>query len=503
MDPEAFLRPVLSMSDWLGANRAHGDEFGMQVLNQYFEEFAVDLPAFGHDFHPVVPPDEHILDAVARGWFNLPESVTQTRAEAGTVAVVSAVDPCDVCGQPGRYDTTAQTTGGQTAVTLCVQCFGRHGNHRLGPGRSVLLLAPTDVPEPLREQIIPLLQPADQVAWERPANRGDGWDGYRRWGFRSDGGAQMRAWIFGVELTAERHYLGAIQVSSISAPSALTMGFGGASTDYWPLDMDALDVRQCLLELLTQVRSHGDQRRIEEALAIPGAERDAAVLASIRNGTHGEFLRVGDHAIGRTAGYELAREAAERSADLEVLDALAHHPFDMWIRVLALQNPHCPDATLLVAARNHLSPYALVRREDLPAGALEDVVRNLLMDVSLDHHAAITALLRSDFPEQYVDRVVGRIHEAGPEARKWLAERVHDADPALRDRVHLHLIEGSKRIPSTAALLEAVLGSGEGKAQRLAWLRGHGSYKVRAILEHFLPETPDGTSPGQTEHFDD
>src|SRR3712207_6344646 len=115
MDPVQFLRPVPSISDWLLARSVPGDMLSPAMVNQYFEEFAADLPAFEHDFQPVVPPDEHILDAIARGWFNLPEAVTETRAEAGTVAVVSNVDPCDVCGEPGRYDTTVRTTTGPTA----------------------------------------------------------------------------------------------------------------------------------------------------------------------------------------------------------------------------------------------------------------------------------------------------------------------------------------------------------------------------------------------------
>ena len=327
--------------------------------------------------------------------------------------------------------------------------------------------------------------------WAPLEARDDEWFGFRAWGFVGpDAVGELHAMIAGIEFTLRVGELGDVEIRQ---QLGRVFGHSGEEIDYAPSGLDELDARQVLLGILkTQVPGR-EKSRVSRAFEISAAQRDNRAVRPLDSRGYDRYVRLQEHPICDSADRAAGVSAAEGSPDPIVVGRLAlEHP-EGDVRAKAIRNPGCPaDALAAAAARDSHAQVrmALLERDDLPSHALNDLVRELLLDARVSPWFAEMALTKRDFPEDYLARLVGRIQQQGPDARIRLAQAIHKGPPERRDWIHVQLLLPSRRIPSTRLLLEAVLAEEVAGGPRLEWLRKHESYKVRSLVAHFLGETP-------------
>jgi hypothetical protein len=116
----------------------------------YVNMNAIAWPAMDAAGHMVPPPDEHVLDQLARTEELVPEEMQQVRPAADTVAVISSLHECDLCGAEARYDGRLQIEGKVIPAFACPDCYGRYGSGTLGAGGDVYLMTRSEVPLQVR-----------------------------------------------------------------------------------------------------------------------------------------------------------------------------------------------------------------------------------------------------------------------------------------------------------------------------------------------------------------
>jgi hypothetical protein len=110
------------------------------------------LPAFDEKSLATVPPDEHVLDHLARARDLVGWEIEMSSVGAHTVYVLhGALPKCDLCWIPARYDTRFTSASGRTVMGYaCEQCLRVRGDHRLGAGHSTYLMAQDEVSPQVR-----------------------------------------------------------------------------------------------------------------------------------------------------------------------------------------------------------------------------------------------------------------------------------------------------------------------------------------------------------------
>lgn len=110
------------------------------------------LPAFDERSLATVPPDEHVLDHLARSRDLVGWEIEMSSLGPHTVCVVhGALPKCDFCPIPARYDTPFILPSGRTGMGYaCEQCLRGHGNHTLGSGHTTYLMAQDEVSPQVR-----------------------------------------------------------------------------------------------------------------------------------------------------------------------------------------------------------------------------------------------------------------------------------------------------------------------------------------------------------------
>lgn len=126
-----------------------------EAVSDYFGFNAVAIPAFGRDGMATVPPDEHVLDHLARTHDLVDEQEALIRPAADTVYVTpKPLAECDLCGAAARYDTYfANPSGEPVGGYGCEDCVRARGDHTLGAGHSVYLMTFDEVSTPVREVV--------------------------------------------------------------------------------------------------------------------------------------------------------------------------------------------------------------------------------------------------------------------------------------------------------------------------------------------------------------
>lgn len=167
-EAERWLLPQPDMSvPTAGFKDADGSvNFG--ILMEYISGTAEDanptLPAFDEEGNPVLPPDAHIRDHLARSWDLVPEedeAVAIVRARTVHVELGVWSTPCDLqpCESVARYDAkimlASRDIAQETNAWLCTdharQYVSRLGGSGAGSGYYVML--GREVPEHIREAV--------------------------------------------------------------------------------------------------------------------------------------------------------------------------------------------------------------------------------------------------------------------------------------------------------------------------------------------------------------
>lgn len=110
------------------------------------------LPAFDETSLATVPPDEHVLDHLARARELVDWETEMSSLGAHTVYVLHGARPkCDFCPIPARYDTYFTSASGRTGMGYaCEQCLRVRGDHMLGSGHTTYLMAQDEVSPQVR-----------------------------------------------------------------------------------------------------------------------------------------------------------------------------------------------------------------------------------------------------------------------------------------------------------------------------------------------------------------
>lgn len=469
---------------------------GAQIATMaYVEEFQVRLPVMDEDGYLTPIPDAHILDAAARARTFDGEDPAALPLGYDTVAIVAELAPCDMCDWgAARYE--CRLRDGIAALCLC--CLVQRGDPVLGLGRSVLMLVEEEIPDHL---VMEIHNHVDFDDWARPDYAlGHGWDAFRRWGFYTGPTADGRLYgvICGMQMSIEPgppNTPGGELVKVVARRPGLRHMYAPGGDEHWILyTEDELDARAMLMEIVRAERSTPRWRSEAEAhFRVPPAMRDARALEALdERGGGPMWLHLGETPLCRSGDHLAAEEAATSSTNPAVLERLAlEHPASD-VRVKAIENPRLEPTVLEQAAASPdgLVMSALLRRADLPPAGTALVVQGLLLAGRIDPYALTAALIRADFPDPLLDSAVERLYALGTEARTVLAELIHEAPPARRDRVHEHLLRKARKISSTVALIKAVIGE---DSTRVEWCRATPDYGVRSLMTWFEAQEPEST----------
>lgn len=99
------------------------------------------------------PPDDHVLDHLARADDLVDEERAGSTISAGTVAVLEHLPSCDLCGEEeARYDGTIEVSGRTGGAYMCSDCYEEHGSGSLGASGDVYLMTFAEVSDWVRDR---------------------------------------------------------------------------------------------------------------------------------------------------------------------------------------------------------------------------------------------------------------------------------------------------------------------------------------------------------------
>jgi hypothetical protein len=108
------------------------------------------LPAFDKK-RATVPPDEHVLDYLARAYALIDDDMGAITHPAGTVYVSCEPLPeCVLCCDPARYDTLLAFQGRRTNGYACERCLRLHGDHTLDAAHTTYMMTADQVSPQVR-----------------------------------------------------------------------------------------------------------------------------------------------------------------------------------------------------------------------------------------------------------------------------------------------------------------------------------------------------------------
>lgn len=121
-----------------------------EAVSDYFNFNAIAWPATNTAGALVPPPQEHVLDYLARSYDLVAEERTLVRPAASTVVVMSELPFCNLCGQPARYDGKLTVDGEKANAFACTRCYESHGSGTLGATGDAYLMTLDEVPPDVR-----------------------------------------------------------------------------------------------------------------------------------------------------------------------------------------------------------------------------------------------------------------------------------------------------------------------------------------------------------------
>jgi hypothetical protein len=147
------LLPSPDSSAWINPldNTGDGLEGATSEVIDYFEASTIVFPARDRQGQLAPPPDEHVLDYLARSHSLVDEIEALARPSAGTVCVLDTLPLCDLCHrEEARYDTYVVRDGHRTGCFLGPNCFADRGENRLGTGQAVYMMTYAEVSPEVR-----------------------------------------------------------------------------------------------------------------------------------------------------------------------------------------------------------------------------------------------------------------------------------------------------------------------------------------------------------------
>ena len=121
-----------------------------ESVSDYFNFNAVAWPAWDGAGHLVPPPDEHVLDALARSYSLVDDEESSVRPAANTVGVLIELPPCDLCGSADARVDGGMTTRDGVHASMCASCYRRHGVGTFGASGDGYLLTFAEVSDEVR-----------------------------------------------------------------------------------------------------------------------------------------------------------------------------------------------------------------------------------------------------------------------------------------------------------------------------------------------------------------
>jgi len=153
MNADDPLLPAPDPSGWMATPPAGEDavEHSVTAAMDYMNFHAIAWPARDSAGRLVAPPDEHVLDQLARTEGLVAEEESLIRPAAGTVAVVAELPICDICDQErARYDGIASVGNKSATAFSCPACYDRYGSGTLGATGDCYLMTLPEVSPAVR-----------------------------------------------------------------------------------------------------------------------------------------------------------------------------------------------------------------------------------------------------------------------------------------------------------------------------------------------------------------
>lgn len=156
MNADDPLIPAPSTDGWFppAGNGEDALERGYANALDYFSFNAIAWPAKNAAGDLVAPPDEHVLDYLARAHDLVDEETAAVRPSASTVAVVSTLHFCNLCDDPdvrARYDARLTVKDVTATGFACERCYDACGGGILGASGDTYLLTLHEVSQAVRD----------------------------------------------------------------------------------------------------------------------------------------------------------------------------------------------------------------------------------------------------------------------------------------------------------------------------------------------------------------
>jgi len=475
-------------------------QVAFNAVVDYFAFNAIAMPALDNGGRPVVPPDEHVLDHLARAWDLVDPDEASLRPGADTVHVTDEVFACDGCHHnTARYDALLTANDGQSfGAFLCPQCLRRRRATTLGAGHSIYLMTFAEVPPTVRAVVDELCRRMGRAQiW--PEQPPAGWRReYYRAGFTPDGHRMIRE-LHQRTLVATNSGAGTVHLEVRRYIPELR--FTEQDDFVLPASWTTDQIRSCLLGVFRELTRAPLPAEFEIELTKAEPCTEAALDAGVNPVsladdalTSGVYFRLprGDSYLTRCAKVVAARSDQQRLIGRLVLE----HP-GRAVRELALVSPACPhDVLLTVSGPSHPDLWhVLVRREPLDPEVSDRLTDTALKGattdpgiVSLAHALVLNPRCRLDAVPALVDRI--RHGSKYPAARADLARGVRALPPEHRHAVYTQLLIRTRTGASSDATIDAIIGFDAETpdavdADELAWLLTHPDRGVRRVAHAY------------------
>lgn len=514
LDPDDPLLPAPDPQPWLqlGTESEPASLEALQIAIQDYHSFhQVALPAFDADGTPLMPPEEHVLDHLARALGLVDADQTMLRPSVDTVAVVYELPECDRCrhGVLARYDALLDAGYG---ANLCTRCFRTVGHGRLGTGKGQYLLLTAEVTSPVRAVVDELTSRHGMPSsWDDEPGEPDWVRTYRECGFGGpDSHGRMSREVYGCSIVAQADVGEVVQVDQVSV---LSFAHDGAPGDFRvPQEWPAAEVRHFLREAYGREQFAG--RRSCSTLEEPLAAAEARTWADL-DAQHFPTMIYDGVAIwpcppygyrpvrfpnARARAYVDAGRCAKHSGDPELIARLVREASPWWPRGAAVLNPVCPPEVLMDCCTGAIPDLrsVVVQRSDLTAEMLEALAQAAIEGPSShrDDRWFIRAVaVHPTCPEEALPVLVHRVKAAPTRERVELAVRARALPLERRKLIATLLLGDARKSKVASAVIDTFIGVEESRhgtclpdEEMLGFLVEHSSPTIRRLAQERVRE---------------
>lgn len=461
-----------------------------------------EIPAFTQEGQAVIPPDEHVLDHLARAWDLVQISEDSHNEAVRTVAVVHSLDECDVCHVGlARYDTVIRSRSGDSVPAFaCIDCTRRSGGHTLGSNGTTYLMLAAEVPRSVRVVVEELRSRHGLSSpWGDDRSAPHWVQTYRAAGFggpRADGSMVRELLERGIFV--RQHSAGALAVDFATRVRDLnwTERDDYVVPEEWGLEdvrhmlWDRLEPRpQQLRDLeVSLVESEARTRRILDS---------GAYIRSVHQGVEPRFrpLRLW---FGESLDRRCSNVASTKSSDPVLLTRIAMDHPDTDIRINAIENEALP-ASAQLALANDLAGWmscTLPQRDDVQTETVEAIAARAVSGTFSgpgDLGRIMSVAVHPLCPEGLLPVLVERIRMSGTDARVATAGRARELPADRRHFIYNELLKRARVGAASARLLDMIMGAEpsdsdppraahtEVNADEVDWLLSHSERNIQRL----------------------